>query len=140
MARPAQTEIRLRLVIESPVPGVALSLQDKDSQPVDVKTFKGAALTFDIAIRIADGPKFYGDYVRSEGPERRFVYIGVGQHAGQKDSPWRRRMKINIHDIPPALLDEAKAGKVIEGVIAGTGKDGTPACASIPLLKTWRVV
>ncbi len=140
MPRPAQTEIRLRLVIEGPVPGVLHSLQDKDGKPVDAKASKGTALTFDFPIRIAGGPKFYGDHVRSEGPERRFVYIGVGEHAGQKDSPWSRRMKINIHDIPAALLDKAKAGKVIEGIVAGTGRDGSPACASVPLLRAWRAV
>lgn len=140
MARPEQTEIRMRLVIETPVPGVAHSLQDKKSQPVDAKTSKaGEALAFDFPIRIAAGPKFYGDQVRSEGPERRFVYIGIGQGAGQKNTPWSRRMKIDIHTIPQALLDKAAKGKTLEAVINGTGSDGSPACATVPP-KTWRAV
>jgi Family of unknown function (DUF5990) len=146
MPRAEQTEIQLRLVIEDPVPRVAHSLQDKESQPFGPQISKaGEALSFDLPIRI--GPispgkaaKFYGELVRSEGPERRFVYIAIGEQAGQAGSPWSRRMKINVHDIPQALLDKASKGKVIEGVIAGTGRDGTPACASVPLKRSWRAV
>src|SRR5262245_39539637 len=141
MARPEQTEIRMRLVIDKPVPGVAHSLQDKKGQPVDAKTSKaGEALAFDFPIRIAAGPKFYGEQVRSEGPERRFVYIGIGQGAGQKNACWSRRMKIDIHTIPQAQLDKAGKGKTLEAVVNGTGKDGSPACATIQLLKAWRAV
>jgi len=141
MARPEQTEIRMRLVIENPVSGVAHSLQDKKSQPVDARTSKsGEALTFDFPIRIAAGPKFYGEQVRSEGPERRFVYIGIGQGAGQKNTPWSRRMKIDIHTIPQAALDKAAKGKTLEAVVNGTGKDGSPACATVVPMKPWRVV
>lgn len=46
-------------------------------------------------------------------------------------------MKINIHDIPQALLDAAANGKVLEGIIQGTGKDGSPACATVPC-RPWR--
>ncbi len=141
MPRADQTDIKLRLVIENPVPGVAHSLQDKKSQPFGAQVSKkGEALSFDIPVRIGPGPKFYGELVRSEGPERRFFYIGIGTGAGQMDSPWQRRMKINVHDIPQALLDKAMKGKVVEGVIQGTGKDGSPACASVPLLHPWQAV
>ena len=40
-------------------------------------------------------------------------------------------MKIDIHDIPQALLDGAMAGKTLVGTVDGTGKDGTPACATV---------
>ena len=140
MPRTDQTEVRLRLVIETPVPGVAYSLQDKESQPVDAKMSKGAAIVFEFPIRVAGGPKSYGEQVRSEGPERRFVYIATGQQAGQQESCWSRRMKIDIHTIPEALITEARAGKVLQATINGTASDGTPACASTPLRKTWRAV
>jgi hypothetical protein len=139
MARPPQTEIRIRLVVENPVPRVFHSLQDKASSPVDTKQSEdGAPLAFDFSIRIAEGPKFYGEQVRSEGPERRFVYIAVGSQAGQHVCDWSRRMKIDIHDIPQALLDKAAKGAVLEGRLNGTGKDGTPACATIKDVG-WRI-
>jgi hypothetical protein len=140
MPRPEQTEIRLRFVIEKPVPDVAYSLQDKKNQPVDAKRSTGAALVFDFPIRIAEGPKFYGEQVRSEGSERRFVYIATGKQAGQTESCWSRRMKIDIHTIPEQLIAKARDGKVLEAIINGTGSDGTPACASVPLAKAWRSV
>lgn len=68
----------MRLTVEGPVAGVRHSLQDKASKPVDPRTaVAGEDLSFDFAIRIAEGPRFYGEQVRSEGPERRFVYIAV---------------------------------------------------------------
>jgi hypothetical protein len=138
MARPPQTEIRMRLVVENPVAGVVHSLQDKGNLPIDAKVSKaGAALVFEFPIRIAAGPKFYGEQVRREGPDRRFVYIAIGQQAGDTASCWSRRMKIDIHDIPQALLDAAANGKILEGIIQGTGSDGTPACATVRC-RSWR--
>lgn len=146
MPRPPQTEIRMRLVIDRPVKGVFHSLQDKDNTPIDVKSSKdGKPVVFEFPVRFGPddgkrGPKFYGEYVRSEGPTRRFFYICIGQGAGQKDTPWARRMKIDIAGIPQAILDKAARGKVVEGGIIGTGKDGSPACATVPLSKAWRAV
>lgn len=139
MSKAGQTEIRMRLVVESPVPGVAHSLQDKKNHPLDSKSSAGGEpLAFDFPIRIGPGPKFYGEQVRSEGPERRFVYIAVGTHAGDAKSAWNRRMKIDIHDIAQDLLDGAVAGRRLTGTLNGTGKDGTPACATIRPV-AWRL-
>ena len=55
-------------------------------------------------------------------------------------SEWSRRMKIDIHDTPQDLLDRAMAGEgVVELTVNGTGKDGSPACATIKS-KSRRVV
>lgn len=138
-ARAGQTEIRMRLVVEAPVPGVAHSLQDRKNHPVDPKASPGGEpLIFDFPVRIAAGPKFFGEQVRSEGPQRRFVYVAVGTQAGQQVSPWSRRMKIDIHDIAPDLLDGAAAGKRLTGTVHGTGADGTPACATVPV-RSWHL-
>ena len=41
-------------------------------------------------------------------------------------------MKIDIHDLEQELLDRAAAGEgVVEIAVDGTGKDGTPACATV---------
>jgi hypothetical protein len=133
MARADQIEIRMRIVIEQPVAGVLHSLQSGNDAPLDPKSSQhGEPLAFDFPIRIAPGPKFFGDQVRREGPVRRFVYIRIGQAAGDAASPWSRRMKIDVHDIGQDLLDRATAGGVIEIAVNGTGKDGSPACATVP--------
>jgi hypothetical protein len=133
MARTDQSVIDMRIIIEHPVVGVAHSLQAKDGSPLDPKrSRKGEPLAFDFQVRVGPGPKFLGDQVRREGPSRRFVYVRVGQFAGDPASPWSRRMKIDIHDIGQDLLDRAaKSGGLIETTVIGTDKDGTPACATV---------
>lgn len=134
MTRADQSEIRMRIVIDGPVIGVAHSLQSKDGGPLDAKCSKeGDPLACDFAIRVARGPKFFGDQVRREGPERRFVHVRIGQMAGDPASPWTRRMKIDIHDIATEMLDRAAQGGVIETRVHGTARDGTPACATLKL-------
>lgn len=133
MTRADQTEIRLRIVIARPVIGVMHSLQSGDDRVLDAKaSLAGESLAFDFPVRVAPGPKFFGDQVRREGSVRRFVYIRIGQMAGDPASPWSRRMKIDIHDLDAALLAGAAAGGIIEIAVDGTDKDGTPACATVP--------
>lgn len=49
-------------------------------------------------------------------------------------------MKIDIHDIGNELLDRAAAGGgVVATTINGTGKDGTPAAATVRSTG-WRIV
>ena len=88
MARAEQTEIQMRIVIEQPVAGVLHSLQSKDDCPLDPKrSSAGEPLAFDFAIRVATRP----EVLRRPGPprraERRFVYIRIGQSAGDPSSP-----------------------------------------------------
>lgn len=133
MARAERRAVAMRIVIEQPVPGVRHSLQDKEGGPLDPKvSVAGEPLAFDFTIGVEPGPKFFGDQVRREGPQRRFVYIRIGDLAGDPASPWSRRMKIDIHDIAPELLDAAvRGGGRLALAVNGTGKDGTPACATV---------
>jgi len=133
MARADQVALNFRIIVERPVIGVAYSLQAKDDLPLDPKhSLQGEALVFSFPVRVGRGPKFFGDQVRREGPVRRFVYVRVGQLAGDPGSPWSRRMKIDIHDIGLDLLDRAAQGAgVVETIVIGTGEDGTPACATV---------
>ena len=143
MPRADQTEIRARIVIEQPVPGVLHSLQEGDAAVLDPKRSSGGeALAFEFPLHIertADGAKFFGPQVRREGSLRRFVYIRIGTAAGDRASPWTRRMKVDIHDIDPYLVQQAADGATLEASVNGTGPDGTPACASITLLAPWHL-
>ena len=132
MVKADQTEISLRIIIERPVIGVLHSLQAKDESPLDPKySREGEPLVFDVPVRVGPGPRFFGDQVRREGPIRRFVYVRVGQLAGDPSSPWSRRIKIDIHDIGDDLLNRAAhSGGPIETTIVGTAEDGTPTCAT----------
>jgi hypothetical protein len=131
--------ITLRLRIQDPVPGVAYSLQDKKNHPVGPVVATDASLAFDVPLRLAPGPRFLGEFVRSEGPSRRFVYIAIGTSAGDHASLWTRRAKIDIHTIPADVVARALEGAVLEVLLPGRAKDGGPACATVVPLQAWRI-
>jgi len=135
----ADTSITLRLTITDPVPGVRYSLQ-MDDAPHEPVTATETPLSFEVPIRLSDDNRVLGPFVRREGKDRRFVYIRIGQSAGDHSTALNRRAKIDIHDIPPALLDKARAGAVLEVVLPGRGKDGRPACATVRPVKGWTAV
>lgn len=130
------TTITLRLTIIDPVPGVRYSLQ-KDDMPLDPCTATDADLSFDVPVKLAPDGRLLGPFIRREGPERRFVYLRIGQLAGDCTSEWTRRAKIDVHDIPMALRS---AGALLEVKLPGRGKDGTPACATVRALGPWQAV
>ncbi|WP_068876470.1 MULTISPECIES: DUF5990 family protein [unclassified Phenylobacterium] len=132
--------ITLRITLEDPVPGVTYSLQNGKSAPVGPMVATDAPLSFDVPVRLAPGPKFLGEFVRREGPARRFVYIAIGGQAGDHASPWSRRIKLDIHDLPGALLEKALAGDILEGRLPGRAKDGGPSCGTLKPVGGWRVV
>ncbi len=132
--------VAMRFVIEAPVADVLHSLQDKKNHCIDPqRAVAGTDLVFDFSIRVAPGPRFLGEHVRSEGPVRRFVYICVGKPAGDPTSCWSRRMKIDIHDVPAALLERALKGETLVAFIPGTAADGTPSCATVRP-RSWSII
>lgn len=136
----ADTPITLRLTIADPVAGLHYSLQDKKNAPVDAVIAGEGPLSFDVRVRLSDDGRMLGPFVRTEGPTRRFVYIAIGGQAGGDEPVFSRRAKIDVHDIPADLLTLAREGHVLEAVVPGRGKDGSPACATVQPIKGWRQV
>ncbi len=127
--------ITLRLTIADPVSGLHYWRQDAKNQPHDIRLATHAPLTFDMAVELRSDGKLGGTWVRREGKERRFVYIAIG--GVMPGLPVvSRRAKIDVHDIPAALL---KPGAVITATLPGRGKDGTPACATVRPLTPWTI-
>jgi hypothetical protein len=132
--------IPLRLTLVEPPAGVAFSLLDGDNHPVDAKIAAGPELHFDFEIELAGPPaqgRFLGAHVRNQSG-RRFVYFGVGTWAGQADSCWSRRGKVMLDSLG-AALDGERSGTAhrLETRVLGRGRDGSPACATVPLLEPW---
>jgi Family of unknown function (DUF5990) len=137
-------EITLRIVLESPPPGVDFGVQKgKGSVYETIQTQRstgsdlvfefGVALKGESASRTAD---FGGPIV--QGPRGgRFVYIDIGTYAGQRDTPWSRRLKIPLTGISSSLIRKASSGAVLEARVPGTAKDGSPACASVKDFDGW---
>jgi hypothetical protein len=146
VSRSDERELPLRIVVLRPPPGVTFAVQRGRSGLLAPTDASAEALAFDLTVRVAprgDGTvNVLGEFAQGP-PADRFVYLNVGTSAGQAGSCWTRRAKVKTAGITPALVAETLAtpGAVLEARIAGTGRDGTPCCATIPLLDGgWRVV
>jgi hypothetical protein len=91
--------------------------------------------------RKSAAPQFSGPVVQGP-PADRFLYIDIGTYAGQEDSCWSRRMKIPLRgitwDMIGWLMDNPKS--VLEASVPGTGRDGTPTCATVKPFDGWKLV
>ena len=141
-------ELALRIVIDNPVPGVALALQKGKSgaeQLIAPASVTAEAATFDLTVTASQGktgptPRLLGPFVQG-APDGRFVYVNIGAYAGDPNSPWARRAKIPLTGLTWPLIETLKPGERLEARIAGRDRKGEPACASLPLLSPgWRVV
>jgi hypothetical protein len=141
-------EVPLRIVLIDPPAGIDYGIQHGSGSNYDtlfVQQKKRGDVSFDFSITVAESkkdgsPNFLGPIVQGP-PGGRFVYVDVGTYAGQKNTPWSRRMKIPLQEITWALIKKAiKPGHTLTARIQGTGKDGGPACATVPLLDGWNVI
>lgn len=116
---------------------VQLGIQQKEAIHPGVLRGDGA-LCFECPVRArrdpATGlPNFLGPFVH--GPRgARFLYLTwTGRRSGEREM--FRRMKIHLSGISWEEVTEAAAsGVALEARVSGTGRDGGPACASVPLL------
>ena len=140
-------EIKIRLVlVESPA-DVAFGIQKgrgPKHETVLVQLGGREDLRFDFSLELkstSGTPNFVGPFAQGPASDR-FVYVGVGAFAGQKDSVWSRRMKIPLSGITKTLVREvlSKPGHRLVARIPGTGRDGTPSCATTNTLDEWKIV
>jgi hypothetical protein len=135
---PANTHtLPLRIVLLDPPPDVAFALQHGKLPEPPKRSKAGKDLAFELNIEATeDVADFKGPYVQGPRGER-FVYVCAGTLAGDAASPWTRRIKIALGGITPELADDLAAGEVLQARIAGKGKDGGPAAATVPILGGW---
>ena len=136
--------LTFRIVIEDPPAGVDFALQKGSGgnyEPVQKQRSGGNDLVFEFQSSIKDGvfdsmAALGGPFVQGP-PRQRFVYIDIGTYAGQTGTPWSRRMKIPLEDIPSKML---RTGGVLEARVPGTGRDGGPNCATVRDFEGWKIV
>lgn len=141
-------ELPIRLVLVDPPAGIDYGIQHgggANYETLFVQQRKRGDVSFDFSITVADsrkdgGPNFLGPLVQGP-PAGRFIYVDVGTYAGQKNTPWSRRMKIPLGGLTWALIEKTrgKPGQKAIAKIRGTGKDGGPACATVPLIDGWQI-
>jgi len=131
----------LRIVVEQPLPGVALALQRGASGKATlVGPAHGStdALVFELDVTLdgstaAGGPRLLGPFVQGP-PTARFVYLTIGASAGQIGSPWQRRAKVPLGAIDWQKIEALAPGERLTAHFNGTARDGSPACATVPIL------
>jgi hypothetical protein len=137
--------VRCRIVLQTPPAGVDYGLQKGHGsvfETVQTQRSDGRDLRFEFTAEVRNGSAgdFRGSFV--QGPAGgRFVYIDIGTIAGQTDTPFSRRLKVPLSGITPEMLRRAggPGGAVLEARVPGTGRDGTPACASVKDFAGWKV-
>ena len=138
-----EKELRLTIILESPPPGIDFGLQKGSGakyEVVQIQRSKKGDLRFEFEVRVVEGkdgePNFLGPFV--QGPTGgRFVYIGIGTFAGQKDTLWSRRLKVPLNGISG---NDIKKTKSFETHVQGTAKDGSPTCATVKPFAGWKII
>jgi hypothetical protein len=136
-----KSALPLRIVVDRPVPGVALALQRGASGKATLvgPVHRSAdALVFELDVTLdgstaAGGPRLLGPFVQGP-PTARFVYLNIGASAGQIGSPWQRRAKVPLGAIDWRAIEALAPGERLTAHFNGTARDGTPACATVPIL------
>jgi hypothetical protein len=137
-------ELRLRIIVESPPPGVDYALQKGSGSSYETEQqqrSQGKDLAFEFAPAIKGGVSdpmaaLAGPFV--QGPTgKRFVYLDIGACAGQANSCWSRRLKVPLAGITIKMI---RSGGLIEARVPGTGQDGSPTCATVKDFDGWKCV
>jgi len=139
-------EVPLRITIVDPPADVLFALQSGRSELRHVTRSSGASISFGFSVRVratgANTLTVLGPFAQGT-PVARFVYVNSGTYAGETGARWSRRIKIPLTGITSQLIAklEETPDSILEARVAGTGRDGGPAAASVPLLGSgWRVV
>ena len=142
----SEGEVRLRIVLVAPPPGVDFGVQEgkgSDYKTIHKQRSNDADLTFEFTVTVKDNrddglPNFLGPL--AQGPTMgRFIYIDIGKSAGQIDSCWERRIKVPLGGITWEMIEKASTKMLLEARLPGTGKDGGPSCATVKPTEGWKV-
>ena len=140
--------LNVRINLINPPIGVDFGLQKGSGNNYTIIQKQRATtndLIFEFSVLIKDdaekkqSPKFSGDFV--QGSSEKFVYIGIGTYAGQFDSVWSRRLKVPLTGITWEQVEQLynNSNAVLETYVPGTGKDGSPSCATVKPFAGWLV-
>ena len=139
-----KTSLHLRIVVATPPAGVVFAVQRGRHDLLAPSSATPESVAFEFPVSVADAgsnpPRLTGEFTQGP-PAKRFVYVNSGTCAGQADSCWSRRAKVPLTGITPALLQSALRSPhpMLEARMQGTGRDGGPACATVPLLSEWKL-
>jgi hypothetical protein len=134
-----------RIAIQNPTPGVVYGLQrgkGSNYETIQKQTSNSTDLIFEFTVQAKMGEDgnlvFLGPFAQGT-PKDRFIYIDIGTCAGQTETPWSRRLKIPLSGITQELIGNLSDGKVLTTKVPGSGKDGSPNCATVKPFDGWKI-
>jgi hypothetical protein len=143
-----ESEVTLQIVLVKPTPNVAFGLQvgsGSNYETVQKQIATSGNLLFRFMAKVKGDrtkesfPKFSGSFV--QGPsEKQFVYIDIGTYAGQADAIWSRRLKVPLTGITWNDIDSVSGDSLLQAIVPGTGKDGSPNCATVKPFEGWQLI
>lgn len=137
-------QLQLRIVVVAPPAGVTFAVPRGRADLLAPSKVIANSLVFEFPVSVADTtaepPRLTGEFMQGP-PATRFVYVNSGTCAGQASSCWSRRAKVPLSGISSRMVQSVLSTPydILEAHIAGTGRDGGPACATVPLLSEWRI-
>lgn len=145
-AQPSELTVTLRIIVVSPMAGVAYGVQEGKGTGYKVSLLQISTdrdLVFDIQVQVkqleSGQPNFVGPVAQGP-PAARFVYLNIGKSAGQAASTWNRRLKVPLMGITSAMVERAALEKrVLQAKFPGRAKDGGPSCATVQPTEGWQV-
>jgi len=134
-------ELPIRIVVEDPVPGLAIALQRGKAAKATLvapSSRSPDAVVFDLDVtvdgRLSDGrPRLLGASVQGP-PEARFIYLPLGRYAGQAEAEWGGRVKVPLSGLTWEKIKALPKGARLSARISGRSSKGGPALASMQLL------
>jgi Family of unknown function (DUF5990) len=129
----------LRFTVLKPPPEMRWALQLGRQEGLAPRAHSAGKVVFDVQVKVVRAPgskafRLRGPAVQDR-PGGRFVYLSTGSYAGDATRRDGRRAKVSLEDLTASRIAAATTrGAVLEAQIAGTGRDGGAACASVKLL------
>jgi len=138
----------LRIIVQKPPAGLDYGLQKGSGsqyETVQIQRADGGDVEFCLEVELKNDsqakgePRFGGPFIQGP-PLGRFIYIDIGQYAGQAGA-FGGRIKIAFSDISWDIIGRLTADSLalLETTIPGTGKNGAPACATVKPFDGWRL-
>lgn len=141
--------LKLHIVLQNPPANLTYALQKGSGskyEMVQVQRSTGDTLHFELTVEVKGDqqinqlPDFKGPFV--QGPVAgRFIYLDIGTYAGAENE-WSGRLKIPLTGMVWGVINEATAQPepVLETTVPGTGKNGSPNCATVKPFAGWKVL
>lgn len=140
--------LQFHITLQTPPANLTYALQKGSGSKYEMEQAQhsdGSNLHFNLAAEVKGTPQthlipdFKGPFV--QGPlGGRFIYLDIGTYAGAANQ-WSGRLKIPLYSISWDTIDAvlANPAATLKTTVAGTGKNGTPNCATVKPFEGWRL-